>query len=46
MTATELYDLLDKAGVDYEVVEIFDGSRWLKIDVEEQSFDAKESSEG
>lgn len=35
MTPKELYDLLDQAGVEYEVVEIFDGSRWLKIAVEE-----------
>lgn len=35
MTPKELYDLLDQAGVEYEVVEIFDGSRWLKIEVEE-----------
>jgi len=35
MTAQELYDLLDKAGIDYEVVEIFEGARWLRIEVEE-----------
>ena len=35
MTPTKLYDLLDQAGVEYEVVEIFEGSRWLKIEVEE-----------
>ena len=35
MTAQEIYDLLDKAGVDYEVVEIFEGARWLRIEVEE-----------
>lgn len=36
MTAQEIYDLLDKAGVDYEVVEIFEGARWLRIEVEEE----------
>jgi hypothetical protein len=35
MTPTQLYDLLDQEGVDYEIVEIFEGSRWLKIEVEE-----------
>ena len=35
MTAQEIYDLLDKAGVEYEVVEIFEGARWLRVEVEE-----------
>jgi hypothetical protein len=35
MTPQELYELLDKAGVDYEVIEIFEGSRFLRIEVEE-----------
>lgn len=35
MTPQELYDLLDKAGVDYEVIEIFEGARFLRIVVEE-----------
>lgn len=35
MTAQELYNLLDKAGIEYEVVEIFEGARWLRIEVEE-----------
>jgi len=33
MTPTELYTLLDDAGVDYEVVEIFEGARYLRIEV-------------
>lgn len=33
MTPQELYDLLDKAGVDYEVIEIFEGARFLRIEV-------------
>jgi hypothetical protein len=36
MTAQELYELLDKAGCDYEVVEVFEGARWIRFDVEEQ----------
>ena len=35
MTAQDIYDLLDKAGVEYEVVEIFEGARWLRIEVGE-----------
>lgn len=35
MTAAELYQALDKAGIEYEVVEIFEGARWLRIEVEE-----------
>jgi hypothetical protein len=35
MTATELYEAMDKAGIDYEVVEIFEGARWLRVEVEE-----------
>jgi hypothetical protein len=37
MTATELYQALDKAGIEYEVVEIFEGARWLRIEVEEEN---------
>lgn len=37
MTAIELYKLLDDAGVEYELVEIFEGARWLRIEVEEMS---------
>jgi hypothetical protein len=35
MTAQELYDLLDKAGVEFEVVEIFAGLRILRVVVNE-----------
>ena len=35
MTPQELYDLLDKAGVEYEIVEIFEGVRILNIEVDE-----------
>lgn len=34
-TAKELYDLLDRAGVEYEVVEMFEGVRVFRIEVEE-----------
>lgn len=36
MTPQELYEVLDKAGVDYEVIEIFEGARLLRIEVQEQ----------
>ena len=35
MTAQEIYALLDAAGVDYEVVEIFEGSRSINFRVDE-----------
>ena len=35
MTAAELYKALDAAGIEYEVVEAFEGARWLRIEVEE-----------
>lgn len=34
-TPTELYDLLDKADIEYEIVEIFEGVRILSILVDE-----------
>lgn len=39
MTPKELFELLDKAGVDYEVLQIFEGSRWIKVEVEEENTD-------
>ena len=36
MTPQELYGILDKAGVDYEVIEIFEGSRLIRVEVEEE----------
>jgi len=35
MTPTALYDLLEKAGVEYEIVEIFEGVRILSIEVDD-----------
>jgi len=43
MTPTELYTLLDDAGVDYEVVEIFEGARYLRIEVRDEEGDEKVS---
>jgi hypothetical protein len=35
MKATELYELLDNAGVEFEVVEIMDGLRVINVVVDE-----------
>lgn len=35
MTPQELYEILDNAGIDYEVVEVFEGSRFIRIEVQE-----------
>ena len=37
MTAKELYALLDNAGVEYEVVEIFECLRILQIEVDDNN---------
>lgn len=39
MTAIELYDLLNKAGVDFEVIEIFEGARFIRVEVFEEEPD-------
>jgi hypothetical protein len=39
MTAMELYELLNNAGVDYEVTEIFEGVRYVRVIVEEENTD-------
>jgi hypothetical protein len=36
MTAQELYEALDKAGVDFEIIEIFEGARFIRVEVEEE----------
>jgi glutaredoxin-related protein len=35
MRPQELYELLDRLEVDYEVVEIFEGVRYIRVEVEE-----------
>ena len=37
MTAMDLYEVLNKAGVHYEVVEIFEGSRHIQVLVQEET---------
>ena len=36
MTAMQLYDLLNRANIEYEVVEIFEGVRIISIQVDEE----------
>jgi hypothetical protein len=40
MTPQELYKALDKADLDYEVVEIFEGARWVRFLVDEDETEA------
>ena len=47
MTAQELYTLLDAAGVEYEVVEIFEDARIINVKVEDADvWASKDSLEG
>ena len=41
MTAKEIYEALDAAGIEYEVVEIFEGVRYLRVIVEEPEEEVK-----
>jgi len=42
MTPQELYALLDKAGVEYDVVETFDGLRTISVPVDEPTDDSEQ----
>jgi hypothetical protein len=44
MTAQEIYALLDAAGVEYELIEIFEGSRFIRIEVEEEHLNEQEQA--
>jgi hypothetical protein len=49
MSPFNLYELLDKAGIDYEIVEIFEGARFLRIVVDEptdEELDAQYNPQG
>jgi len=39
MTPSELYDALDRAGVDYEIVEIMEGVRIIRVQVWDEQID-------
>ena len=40
MTPEELYDLLDDHDIEYEIVEIFEGIRILRIEVNDEDASA------
>jgi len=49
MSPFNLYELLDKADIDYEIVEIFEGVRVLSIVVDEptdEELDAQYNQQG
>ena len=47
MTPAELYEVLDRAGVDYEIVEIMEGVRVIRVQVwDEQTDMVSENSTG
>jgi hypothetical protein len=39
MTAMELYELLNQADIDFEIIEIFEGARLLRFEVEEEEIE-------
>jgi glutaredoxin-related protein len=39
MTPAELYEALDRAGVDYEIVEIMEGVRIIRVQVWDEQID-------
>jgi hypothetical protein len=45
MTAMEIYDLLNRANIEYEVVEIFEGVRIISIQVDEEIDEPTEEGE-
>jgi len=42
MTPNKLYSLLDNAGIQYDVVEIFEGLRTISFEVEEENEDEQD----
>jgi len=43
MTEKEMYEALDAAKFEYEVVEIFEGVRFVRIEVEEEEVNEDQS---
>ena len=39
MTPAELYEVLDRAGADYEIVQIFEGVRIISVQVDDEQTD-------
>ena len=46
MTAQEIYTALDELGIDYEVIQIFEGARFIRVEVEEEDEEVEEEVEG
>ena len=42
MTAQELYEALKKAGIDFDLIEIFEGERWLSFKVDDEKIEEGE----
>ena len=42
MTAQELYEALKKAGIDFDLIEIFEGIRWLSFEVDDDKIEEGE----
>ena len=42
MTAMELYEALHKAGIDFDLIEIFEGIRWLSFEVDDDKIEEGE----
>ena len=37
MDENELYKTLNEAGLDFDILEVFDNSVWVKFDIEKES---------
>jgi len=35
MTAAELYSILNENGVEFDVIEVFEGSRFIRVEIED-----------
>jgi hypothetical protein len=44
MTAFELYEALNEAGIDFDLIEIFDGSRLLRFEVDDSEIEEGEGA--
>lgn len=45
MTAMDVYELLNKAGIEFDVIEIFEGSRLIRIEVADEWDDSTSKGE-
>jgi len=42
MTAAELYSILNENGVEFDVIEVFEGSRFIRVEIEEDDEQGQE----